>query len=444
MGKERGDKPTLVSPTKIRRDNQFRMADSEYLTVAEALAAVLDGVPRLPAEVTPLLESLGRVLAEPVIAGDDLPPFANSAMDGYAVRAADLVAASSSHPAVLKVIGDIAAGVVPDVTLVPGTAARIMTGAPVPPGADAVVPVEDTSEPWRGADRALPETVEVRRSVNAGDYLRLPGEDIKAGQPVLAAEHIIRPQEIGVLAALGISQVSVIRRPRVGVLATGDELIDVEEALRPGKIRNSNGYAQAAQVLALGAVPVWLGVARDTEADVKAKLQNGLEERVDLFISSAGVSVGAYDVVKAVLEAEGNVGFWRVRMRPGKPLAFGTYQGVPYLGLPGNPVSAMVSFERFARAAILKMAGHSRLERPQVTVTLQDTIHSDGRESYVRAVVERKAGAYIATTAGSQGSHIMTSLVKANALLIVPEGVKLVAAGEQLQAWMIDWPESVF
>jgi molybdopterin molybdotransferase len=420
------------------------VADSEYLTVAEALAAVLEGVSVLPAESVPLLDALGRVLAEPVIARDDLPPFANSAMDGYAVRAADLANAGADNPVTLKVVGDIAAGAVPDVTVAPATTARIMTGAPVPPGADAVVPVEDTSEPWRDQDRPLPGTIEVRRSVNAGDYLRHPGEDIEAGQPVLAAGHVIRPQEIGVLAALGISQVRVIRRPRIGILATGDELVGIDEALRPGKIRNSNGYAQTAQVLAMGATPVWLGIARDTEADMRAKLQRGLDEGVDLFVSSAGVSVGAYDVVKAVLEAEGNVGFWRVRMRPGKPLAFGTYHGVPYLGLPGNPVSAMVSFERFARAAILKMAGHIRLERPQLMVKLQDTIHSDGRESYVRAVVEYKAGEYIATTTGSQGSHIMTSLVKANALLIVPEGMKLVTAGEQLQAWMIDWPETVF
>jgi len=420
------------------------MADSEYLTVAEALVAVLDGVSVLPAESVSLLDALGRVLAEPVISGDDLPPFANSAMDGYAVRAADLANAGADNPVTLKVVGDIAAGAVPDVTLAPATAARIMTGAPVPPGADAVVPVEDTSEPWRDPDRPLPETIEVRRSVNAGDYLRRPGEDIEAGQPVLATGHLIRPQEIGVLAALGISRVLVIRRPRVGILATGDELVAIDETLQPGKIRNSNGYAQTAQVLAMGATPVWLGIARDTEADVRAKLQRGLDEGVDLFVSSAGVSVGAYDVVKTVLETEGNVGFWRVRMRPGKPLAFGTYRGVPYLGLPGNPVSAMVSFERFARAAILKMAGHTELERPQLTVALQDTIHSDGRESYVRAVVQRKAGEYLATTTGSQGSHIMTSLVKANALLIVPEGVKLVVAGEQLQAWMIDWPETVF
>ena len=246
------------------------------------------------------------------------------------------------------------------------------------------------------------------------------------------------------LASLGMGHVSVIRRPRVGVLATGDELIGVEEPLRPGKIRNSNGYTQEAQIRALGAVPVPLGIARDTEAAVQEKLAKGWR-RGDLFVSSAGVSVGAYDVVRAVLEVEGNIGFWRVRMRPGKPLAFGAYQGIPYLGLPGNPVSALISFERFARPAILKMAGHTALERPRVRVTLQDEISSDGRETYARAVVSREeGGAYVARLTGRQGSHVMTSLVEANALVIVTEGVRHVAAGAQLEAMMIDWPPSVF
>jgi molybdopterin molybdotransferase len=275
--------------------------------------------------------------------------------------------------------------------------------------------------------------------------VRFPGEDIEAGQEVLAAGHILRPQEIGVLASLGVSHVPVIRRPRVGVLATGDELIAVEEPLRPGKIRNSNGYTQEAQIRALGAVPVPLGIARDTAADVREKLALGLEDQVDLFVSSAGVSVGAYDVVKSVLEAEGNIGFWRVRMRPGKPLAFGSYRGVPYLGLPGNPVSALVSFERFARPAILKMAGHSSLERPRIMVTLEEDLSSDGRETYTRAVVRRnEGGVYVARLTGRQGSHIMTSLVQANALVIIPEGVRQIPVGAQLEAMMIDWPPSVF
>jgi molybdopterin molybdotransferase len=214
--------------------------------------------------------------------------------------------------------------------------------------------------------------------------------------------------------------------------------------LSPGKIRNSNGYTQAAQVIALGAELVSLGVARDTEQDVRDKLQVGLGANVDLIVSSAGVSVGAYDVVKAVLQQEGNVGFWRVRMRPGKPLAFGSYHGVPFLGLPGNPVSAMVSFERFVRPAIRKMAGFDALERPRVAVVMQDEIHSDGRESYVRATVTRSPSGYEAVSTGSQGSHMMTSLVKANALVIVPEGVKVVRPGERLMALMLDWPETVF
>ncbi len=420
------------------------MAEQEYITVQEALTAILNGISVLPTEHVPLLEALGRVLAEPVSARDSLPPFANSSMDGYALRAADSTGASAESPAALRVVADIAAGSVPDVTLTPGTVARIMTGAPLPPGADAVVPVEDTNEPWRDEKRPLPKTIQIRRQVAANDYVRHIGEDIIAGQIVLQAGHALRPQEVGILAALGVSRVPVIRRPKVGVLATGDELIPVDAPLTPGKIRNSNGYAQIAQVMALGGIPVSLGIARDTEKDVRIKLQAGLDAGVDLFVSSAGVSVGAYDVVKSVLEQEGNVGFWRVRMRPGKPLAYGQYGGTPYLGLPGNPVSAMVSFERFARAAILKMAGHQQLNRPQISVKVQEEIHSDGRESYIRAVVEKQGAGYIAMTTGGQGSHMMTSLVKANALLIVPEGVNYVAVGENITAWMIDWPESVF
>ena len=421
------------------------MTGLEYLTVAEALEIILDGVAVLAAETVPLPEALGRILAQPIVAQDSLPPFANSSMDGYALQAADTVGATTDQPISLRVLGDIAAGAEVTITVSPGTAVRIMTGAPIPPGADAVIPVEDTNEPWRDEKRPLPTSILIKRQVQAGDYVRAIGEDIEAGQHILAAGHQLRPQEIGVLASLGISQVPVIRRPRVAILATGDELIGVEEALSPGKIRNSNGHAQAAQVTALGAIPISLGVARDDEADVRAKLQKGLDAGVDLFISSAGVSVGVYDVVKAVLEHEGNVGFWRVRMRPGKPLAYGQYKGIPYLGLPGNPVSSMVSFERFARPAILKMGGHTRLERPCITVVIQEDIQSDGRESYIRAVVTREEGmGYTAVTTGEQGSHMMTSLIKANALLIIPEGVKQVSAGTSLTAMMIDWPETVF
>ncbi len=416
----------------------IHMTNVENLTVQEALTAVLAPLTILPPEQVALPDALGRVLAAPITAQDNLPPFANSSMDGYAFIAADLVGATGDHPATLQVIGDIAAGSAPTIHITRGTAVRIMTGAPIPPGADAVIPVEDTNENWRDKARPLPATIQINRAVNPGDYIRPPGGDIQAGQTVLQAGHIIRPQEIGLLAALGIAELLVVRRPLVGILATGDELIPITEPLQPGKIRNSNGYAQAAQVAALGAIPFSLGIARDSEDDVRAKLQAGLDAGVDLFISSAGVSVGAYDVVKAVLEAEGNIGFWRVRMRPGKPLAYGSYKGVPYIGLPGNPVSAMVSFERFARAAILKMAGHTQLERPQVLAELQEEMESDGRESYIRAIVSKRDDVTIATPTGSQDSHMLSSLVKANALLIIPEGMRHVPAGHTLTAWLLE------
>lgn len=420
------------------------MAKQEDLSVREALSLILGTIDILPSEQLDLLDGLGRVLAQSVIARDSLPPFANSSMDGYAVRAEDVGGAREDRPIRLKVIGDIAAGagILPEV--IAGTAARIMTGAPLPLGADAVVPVEDTDELWRGKERPLPEFVAIHRAVGPGDFTRHPGEDIRAGDVVLEKGRVLRPQEIGILAALGVGRINVIRRPRVGVLATGDELVDVASPLTPGKIRNSNGYAQTAQVAALGGVPVMLGVAGDTEAAVRERLDAGVAAGVDLLISSAGVSVGAYDVVKAVLDEVGDVAFWRVRMRPGKPLAFGSYRGTPFLGVPGNPVSAMVSFEMFARPAILKMAGHDKLERPRVEVTVLEDIDSDGRESYIRAVVTRDERGYLARTTGGQGSHMMTSLVKANALLVVPEGVKAIQAGTKLKALMIDWSGGIF
>ena len=421
----------------------------EYLTVQEALEKVLTAVSILSPETVSLPDALHRILAEPVVAQDSLPPFANSAMDGYAMRAEDTAGATADQPVILRVAGEVAAGAVFPGVVPAGTAVRIMTGAPLPLGVDAVIPVEDTTEAWRDADRTLPEIIGLKRAVKAGDYVRQAGEDIEAGTAVLQPGHHLRPQEIGILASLGVADVQVVRQPRVGILATGDELIPVAEPLTPGKIRNSNGYTQAAQVRALGAIPVELGVARDTEEDVRAKLQAGLDAGVDLFISSAGVSVGVYDVVTAVLKQKGAVNFWRVRMRPGKPLAFGTYAGVPYLGLPGNPVSAMVSFERFARAAILKMGGHQNIDRPQVLATIQEEMQSDGRESYIRVVVSRtgtgQAGeSYTAVTTGGQGSHMMTSLVKANGLMIIPEGVTHVPAGTQLPTLMINWSQAAW
>ncbi len=420
------------------------MAESEFLTVKEALQIILSGANILSPEVVPLLDGLNRILANPLFARENLPHFANSAMDGYAVRADDVSTASRQKPVHLKVIGDIAAGIVSEVVVVSGTATRITTGAPLPRGADSVIPVEDTSETWRETRRPLPGQIQIMRAVDQGSYVRWPGEDVKSGSLVVAAGQILRPQEIGLMASLGHAEVAVIRQPRVGILATGDELIAIEAPLVAGKIRNSNSYTQAAQIIASHAVPIQLGVAGDTNQEVRDRLAEGLAFGVDLFVSSAGVSVGAYDVVKKVLEEDGEVNFWRVRMRPGKPLTYGRYQGIPYLGLPGNPVSAMVSFERFARPAILKMAGWPIIERPTILVRLKEEINSDGRESYVRAVVSRDSSGYWAETTGGQGSHMMTSLVKANALLIIPEGVETVAPGVELTAMMMDWPGTVF
>jgi molybdopterin molybdotransferase len=218
----------------------------------------------------------------------------------------------------------------------------------------------------------------------------------------------------------------------------------VDESLQAGKIRNSNRYVQASQIIEAGGIPIDLGVARDSVSDLQQRLQDGIDQGVNLFVSSAGVSVGAYDVVKHLLDSEGRIRFWRVRMRPGKPLTFGDYRGVHYIGLPGNPVSAMVSFERFTRPALLKMGGHSEIHRPQLSVKVVSEMHSDGRESYVRAVVSKTDSGYTATLAGGQGSHMMTSLAKANALVIVPEGTDFVPMGTRLMAMMLDWPGTVF
>ena len=420
------------------------MTIQEDLTVLEALGAILDTVSELQSERVPLLDSLQRILAQPIKSETDLPPFSNSSMDGYAIIADDIKTATTDDPVTLPVVADIAAGILVTHHLQKGTAARITTGAPIPEGADAIVPVEYTSEPWREQERRLPKHITIYQSANSGDYVRWPGEDVRSGELVLEKGIRIRPQEIGMLASLGYDQVSVVRQPRVGILATGDELVAIDQPLKPGQIRNSNSYSQAAQVMNLAALPVFLGIAGDSEKSVREHLQAGIEQEVDLLISSAGVSVGAHDHVKSVLESDGGVRFWRVRMRPGKPLAFGTYQGVPYLGLPGNPVSAMVSFERFARPAILKMAGNKSIERPIIRVKMLDEIHSDGRESYIRSSVRLQDDGYEANITGSQGSHIQSSLTKANALVIVPEGVKIVAPGTLLEAMMIDWPGYVF
>jgi molybdopterin molybdotransferase len=411
----------------------------EMLSVAEAQRVILDHIRPCGAESATLLESLGRVLVQDVIAQDDLPPFNNSAMDGYAVRADDVLEARREAPVTLSVVADIAAGHPSDVTIGPAEAARIMTGAPMPAGADAVVPLEATDGGSAFSARAT-----IFQKAKRGEHVRLAGGDVRRGDKALSAGSVIRPAEIALMAALGMAQVRVIRRPRVAILATGDELVEPGEKLVRGQIPNANGWSTAALVMRYGGLPIQLGIARDTENDLRARLAGGLAANADLFVVSAGVSVGAYDLVKDIVTSDGELNFWRVRMRPGKPLAFGRYHGVPFFGLPGNPVSAMLTFEQFVRPALIKMSGRANWQKPVLEVELAEAVTSDGRETYARAWVRREGNRYLAHLSGGQASNVLSALVAANALVIIPGGHTRVEAGAKVSAQMLDWPEDVF
>ncbi len=404
------------------------------ISVEEALARILAHITPLAPVRVPLSEADGLVLAEDVISVENIPPFANSAMDGFALRSQDSQA-DNGQPARLQVIGSIPAGYVAEHAIEPGTAMRIMTGAPVPAGADAVIQVELTHS--EGRESAW---VEILQEVAPGNNIRPAGDDIQQGQKVLTQGTEIRGWEIGLLATLGYATVPVIRRPRVAILGTGDEIIDVDEALQPGKIRNSNSYLLEAAIRHAGGEPHRLGVARDTVESLREKFSAALSH--DLIITSGGVSVGDFDLVKDIMREQGQVDFWRINMRPGKPVAFGQIGGVPLLGLPGNPVSSAVTFQLFGCPVIRKLLGHTRLVKPQVEVVVEDGVQDRVmRRHYVRAHVAWNGTAFIAQTTGPQGSHIMTSLLNANALLIVPEGGVEIHPGERTQAMMLDWPE---
>ncbi len=407
------------------------------LSVQAAQERILSFFKPVETENLPLAECAGRVLAEDIAAATDLPPFDNSSMDGFAVRAADAAGASPASPRTLRVVADIAAGAALQMILAPGEAARIMTGAPLPEGADAVVPVEDTDFNERAPGTPAPAQIQVFQPAEAGGFVRPRGMDARAGQVVLAKGHRLRPQDIGLLAMLGAANVSVYRKPRVALFSSGDELLAVEQPLTAGKVHDSNSYALAAQVESAGADCIRLGIAADTRATIEVLLEQAAASRADLILSSAGVSVGAYDFVKEAVEAHGQLDFWRVNMRPGKPLAFGNYRGVPFFGLPGNPVSAFVTFEVFARAAIEKLSGLNGSSRPRTRVRLDEAVESDGRESYLRAVVRPADGVLSARLTGHQGSGNLLSLVQANALLIVPAGVKSLPAGREVEAWLL-------
>lgn len=410
-------------------------------SVEEARAEILRHVGLTSTEELPLLQALGRVLADDIAADINVPPFANSAMDGYAVLSADVATATLEAPVTLQILGEVAAGDVGTLGVMPGTAIRIMTGAPLPPHADSVVPYEETDEGKADSLRSQGR-VRIFNAVQAGASVRLPGEDAASGTVVVRGGTPIRAAEMGVLATVGAAVVKVYRRPKVAILATGDELVDVTEKPGPGQIRNANGYANAAQVLAVGGEPLQLPIARDTEAEVMARIDQGLAWGADLFLSSGGVSVGDYDVVKKVLMQRGQMEFWRVKMKPGKPVAFGMIEGVPLLGLPGNPVSAMVTFELFGRPALLKMQGRDGWERPTIQATFTGTLHDRGdRRQYVRVRIEHRDGEFLAHLTGAQGSNVLTSMMHADGLMIVPDGVAVVEPGTRLPVMMLHWSD---
>lgn len=419
----------------------FRSETIVLRSVEEARNDMLRHFAPLAAESVPLMAALGRVLAADVFADIDVPPFANSAMDGYAVLGVDVQQASIDQPALLRIVAEVPAGGMTEVPVTAGTAIRIMTGAPMPPGADTVVPFEETDE---GRSDSLHDqgTVRVFKRVPVGASVRAAGEDVAAGALVARRGTLLRAAEIGVLATVGAATVPVFKRPKVAILATGDELVDVSERPGPGQIRNANGYANAAQVIAAGGEPLQLPIARDTEAELNARIDAALQWGADLFMTSGGVSVGDYDVVKKVLQQRGEMAFWRVKMKPGKPIAFGLIEGVPLLGLPGNPVSAMVGFELFGRPALLKMQGRDGYVRPTIFATFTGTITDrTDRRQYVRVRVEQRDAEFRAHLTGEQGSGVLTSMMHADGLMVVPEGMTLVEPGARLPVIMLHWPE---
>jgi molybdopterin molybdotransferase len=400
------------------------------ISLEAALSQILAAMHPLGMEKVNLLDALGRVIGEDIAASRSIPPKNNAAMDGYALRSADIRGASPEKPVVLDVIEDIPAGAIPQKRVGQGQAARIMTGAPVPDGADAVMRMEDTEKDG--------QRVRIFVEAPEGHDIRLAGEDVRQGEKVISRGDIIRPAEIGMLAALGRSFISVYQKPLVAILATGDELVDVDENPSPWQIISSNSYALAAQVLGCGAIPLQIGIAKDTREDLVAKFKSAM--RADIIISSGGVSVGDYDLVKEIMKEVGNnMQFWQVAMRPGKPLAFGSLEGIPIFGLPGNPVSSMVSFEQFVRPSILKMMGHRNLFRKTIRALLKESIDKKkGVRHFIRAHIIFEDGRYRAVSTGEQGSGILKSMVQANGLIVLPEDAASAKAGDMVTVQLID------
>ena len=400
------------------------------IPVDEALDKILSHVLPLGFEKVSLLDTLGRVIGEDIYAKRNIPPLDNSAMDGYALKSEDVRMASQNHPVRLVVIEDLPAGFISTKTVEKGKAIRIMTGAPIPKGADAVVPVEVTKKE--------DGFVLIFNAAGPGENIRVSGEDVKQGDRVISRGNIVRPAEVGMLASVGRSFVSVYQRPLVAILCTGDELVDVDGDLNEVKIISSNSYTIGAQVKDCGAIPLQLGIAKDRKEEIEEKLRQGI--RADVLISSAGVSVGDYDFVKDVMKHLGmEMVFWKVAMRPGQPLAFGTMGGKPVFGLPGNPVSSMISFEQFVRPALLKMMGCRLIFRRLVEAVLKEEIKKmAGRRYFIRGSISFENNQYLVTTTGEQGSGMLRSMVKANGLIVIPEDQEIVRAGEKVKVQLLD------
>lgn len=421
------------------------MSASPLLSLEDALERILRGVLPLGAESMPLPETLGRVLSVDVAARLTLPPWDNSAMDGYAVRAGDVAAASAETPVTLRVIGEVAAGHEPAVRLEPGSAVRVLTGAMIPPDADAVVPVEDTDAAQGVA--VLPAAVTLRVSAPAGQHIRRAGSDMRLGAPLLSAGTRIGPAAIALLAAAGHARVEVHRRPRVAIVATGDELTPIGEPLGPAAIPDSNSESIAAQVTAAGAEPVRLGIARDDLEAVRERLLEGILA-ADVLIVTGGVSVGAHDVVKEVFADIGSLDLWRVAIQPGKPLAYGSAPRPDgghclLFGLPGNPVSSFVTFELFVRPVLRRLRGEAAdMGRLSVRATLRERVtKSADRRAFVRVRLEPdpvNEGRYLARLAGGQGSYVLTALAAADGLAIIPEGAAEAPAGTEVEVIRLD------
>lgn len=403
------------------------------LTYQEALQLVLARVSRLGAIRAPLQEALGRVTAEDLLALEPVPPFTNSAMDGFALRAQDLAGASAADPVRLRVLGEIAAGQAGSRALEPGTAFRIMTGAPVPPGADTIVPLEDVT--------TGPGWVALARPLRQGSNVRLAGEDLPGGGLVIPALTPLRPAELGVLATIGCVEVPVFPPARVAVLTTGNELVDAGEVPGPGRIRDANIHSLCAQIRAAGAIPVPFPRVPDQREAVAATLRQALAS-ADVVLTNGGVSVGDFDHIKEVLEALGaELVFWRVAQKPGGPLGLWLFDGKPIFGIPGNPVAAMLMFEAYVRPALRRMMGFGKLHRPEHLGVLDAAWRKsgpDGRLHFLRVVARVEGAQWHAALTGPQGSGVLSSMMRANALVLIPEATLAIPAGGEVRIQLLD------